>query len=124
MNNQTAFNTVVKHLVKQNWQRSESSDGNCAYRGRDGLMCAVGCLIPDEKYRTSWDYGGGIGVLTLMGDYPDLFPNVDHDLLNKLQKFHDSEMFVNNIDHNKYRLRKIADHFKLECKEELFECQH
>ena len=40
---QTVFDKVVKHLLTQK-RRSESNRG-CAYRGKDGDMCAVGCLI-------------------------------------------------------------------------------
>lgn len=39
---------IATHLAKQQ-KRSESKAG-CAYRGKGGTMCAVGCLIPDELY--------------------------------------------------------------------------
>ena len=45
---QTVFDKVVKHLLTQK-RRSESNRG-CAYRGKDGDMCAVGCLISDKAY--------------------------------------------------------------------------
>ena len=45
---QTVFDRVVKHLLTQN-RRSEGKRG-CAYRGKDGDMCAVGCLISDKAY--------------------------------------------------------------------------
>ena len=40
---QTTFDKVVKHLLTQK-RRSEGKRG-CAYRGKGGDMCAVGCLI-------------------------------------------------------------------------------
>lgn len=55
MNKQEIFNTVRDHLLKQN-ARSESNYANvvgctdCAYRGANGLKCAVGVLIKDEHY--------------------------------------------------------------------------
>ena len=45
---QAVFDRVVKHLLTQK-RRSESKRG-CAYRGKDGDMCAVGCLISDKAY--------------------------------------------------------------------------
>ena len=46
---QAVFDKVVKHLLTQK-RRSESKRGRCAYRGKDGDMCAVGCLISDKAY--------------------------------------------------------------------------
>jgi len=43
---------IRDHLIKQRAQAS-TSGGTCRYRAeRNGrtLMCAVGCLIPDERY--------------------------------------------------------------------------
>lgn len=48
MKKQEIFDTVVAHLLKQNAQ--SKTDGSCSYRGADGAMCAVGCLIKDEFY--------------------------------------------------------------------------
>ena len=50
MNKQEIFDRVYKHMLTQN-KRSINDEGSaCAYRGHGGLMCAVGCLIPDELY--------------------------------------------------------------------------
>ena len=49
---QTIFDRVAAHLLAQG--RPSLSDirlGACAYRGEDGLRCAVGCLIDDAHYR-------------------------------------------------------------------------
>ena len=45
---QAVFDKVVKHLLTQK-RRSEGKQG-CAYRGKGGGMCAVGCLISDKAY--------------------------------------------------------------------------
>lgn len=48
MNRQEVFDKVASHLLAQN---DRSSNGmHCQYRGRDGLKCAIGVLIPDEMY--------------------------------------------------------------------------
>lgn len=49
MKPQQLFNLVVRHLLQQG-ARSERPVGLCAYRGDNGLSCAVGCLISDEHY--------------------------------------------------------------------------
>ena len=45
---QAVFDKAVKHLLTQN-RRSKNKRG-CAYRGKGGDMCAVGCLISDKAY--------------------------------------------------------------------------
>jgi hypothetical protein len=49
MNAQEIFDKVVTHLRTQGKQAKNTSD-DCVYRRPNGLMCAVGCLIPDELY--------------------------------------------------------------------------
>lgn len=46
---QSIFKRVTDHLLQQN-AKSLNHDGDCMYRGADGRMCAVGCLIADEHY--------------------------------------------------------------------------
>lgn len=62
MNMLEVFNKVEAHLLAQG-EKSMSSDlpGVCAYRGRGGLKCAVGCLITDEFYHRSLE---GLGMLS------------------------------------------------------------
>jgi hypothetical protein len=54
MNLQPLFDEIVAHLRKQNARSLNVSQltgaSGCAYRGDNGLTCAVGCLIPDELY--------------------------------------------------------------------------
>lgn len=40
---------VRDHLTVQK-ARSVSENGQCRYRGTNGTMCAVGCLVTDEVY--------------------------------------------------------------------------
>lgn len=50
MDDQQVFDAVAAHLLAQG-EKSLSGDGEvCAYRGAGGLRCAVGCLIPDDRY--------------------------------------------------------------------------
>ena len=53
MTNQEIFDKVYRHLLTQNAKSMRFGLRNgkqCAYRGDDGLKCAIGCLIPDDKY--------------------------------------------------------------------------
>ena len=116
MNNQSAFEKMVKHLEKQQWKRSENTneegDTTCAYRGEDGKMCAVGCLIPDEEYQVSFDEGEGLNVSGIIDDVVVL-GEISESLLNAMQRFHDNKMSVYNEATNKWCINVIAERFKL-----------
>ena len=53
--NQELYDRVCMHLMKQGRPAVESrGDAKvCRYRTKDGLKCAIGCLITDEYYRPS-----------------------------------------------------------------------
>lgn len=91
MTAQEVFDKVANHLRKQGRQ-SISADGECVYRSKNGLKCAVGCLIPDENYNR---YMEGRTVRELVKDSSDcprdcldLF-TTHLDLLEDLQQVHD-----------------------------------
>lgn len=48
MTKQEVFDKVATHLLTQ--KKRSYDNGSCAYRAKDGSMCAAGCLIPDEEY--------------------------------------------------------------------------
>ena len=48
MTRQEIFDTIVAHLHAQG--QPAISGSSCFYRSPTGLKCAVGCLIPDDKY--------------------------------------------------------------------------
>lgn len=89
MNNQEAFNIAARHLLKQGRRSVIEPQLSCAYRGADGLKCAVGALIPDELYEPRFE---GIGVGTLKWKEPTFrehFAGVSVWVLNELQHVHD-----------------------------------
>ena len=47
MSYQDIYQKSRAHLLTQ---KKKSADFFCRYRTTDGLMCAVGCFIPDELY--------------------------------------------------------------------------
>ncbi len=89
MTTQQAFTKMVKHLRKQGVQ-SASTRGRalCRYRGPNGLMCAVGCLIPDNLYKKSFEGVAVLGLYNTLGG--TLFKNVSHDVLSDMQQVHDN----------------------------------
>ena len=54
---QMVYDRVKKHLLDQN-VRSVDGTGRCMYRGPEGRMCALGCLIPDSRYAPSLEAFG------------------------------------------------------------------
>ena len=91
------FNYVVDHLRRQGKasKLTEScGDQICAYRGYEGTMCALGCLIADDEYKESWE-GHGIHMLLKNCILPNslherLMPH--EEMLGCLQNFHDDEL--------------------------------
>lgn len=91
MSKQELFDKVVTHLLTQNEKSTKVISGIeiCAYRGNNGLMCAVGCLIPDEIYNEDIEGLRAVNVIEkYMCNYPTyLFYS---RFLEELQYVHDS----------------------------------
>ena len=88
MNIQETFDTVATHLLTQ-LDTSLDADGACAYLGRNGAKCAVGCLIGLDEYSADIE---GLSVVNLHIDYPIFFKNINDEnveILSKLQSIHD-----------------------------------
>ena len=91
MSPQEIYNTVVTHLSRQG-QRSVD-DKYCRYHSEDGLMCAVGVLIPKEEYFPEIDQGNKT-IKNLVQQYEDKFPewmSENLGLLSELQSVHDRQ---------------------------------
>ena len=90
---QTIFNRVAAHLLAQGRPSLSDNEGECAYRGEDGLRCAVGCLIDDAHYSEALEgYSVQLGdvlraVKSSLG-LQHLAPRTA-DLLGDLQLLHD-----------------------------------
>ena len=55
---QHLFDVMVNHLRQQGGRSRLEHEAQCAYRGTDGDMCAVGCLISDEEYCPTMERNG------------------------------------------------------------------
>src|SRR5687768_12164409 len=89
---QEIFNKVRNHL-RQQGRAATNRYGSCQYRGDGGTACAVGCLIPDEKYRPEMEV---LSLRSFVVNFPDALPFVvrvnspKFALLNDLQNAHDN----------------------------------
>ena len=107
MDMQTAYNTAKAHLLAQG-KKAVDDDGCCAYRTRDGLKCAIGCLIPDAEYLPAMENktiksfpNFGLEVSSLAG-LPSQF-------LDELQMVHDNGV----VAHWPERLTRLALRYNL-----------
>lgn len=84
-NIQETFDTIYKHLLDQGGKSVDRDTGICMYRGPNGTKCAIGCLIPDDKYDPKWErlpIGDLTGVIT--------FDNAHtYDMCKQCQSAHD-----------------------------------
>ena len=85
MSPEQAFEIVTNGLASQRWEKSWAPSVfshmgmDCKLRSPDGKKCAIGWLIPDEKYDPSMDKWGA--------EWP--LPDIPQDLLNDMRKGHD-----------------------------------
>lgn len=101
---QEVFDFVVDHLRKQGVRSFVERDFSkphipasepygCLYRGPNGLMCAVGCLISDDEYRPRFE--GAIVQSVLRDVLRNVFTDANEHLeemsylLVNLQNIHD-----------------------------------
>ena len=135
MTAQEVFDFVVNHLRTQGKQAVDR-DGDCQYCTPDGLKCAVGCLIPDDKYDpciegcallqahfrpSNNNYKimfapainiNATGTSKLMEIIAELEYTPYLKLLSALQRVHDS-----HLDQCEKYFQLIAKHFDLEYKQ-------
>lgn len=84
---QAIFDRVATHLLTQN-APALNADGGCVYRGMQGLQCAVGCLIPDDKY-DPYIEGESVSDDAVRSMLPFEVTEEQLELLTDLQMTHD-----------------------------------
>jgi hypothetical protein len=93
---QAVFTRVARHLLAQNAKATVSGFGPtvCRYRYRtpDGLRCAIGCLIADDKYNANIEGLPAAGPRVLAALEASGVSGVSHmgPFLNALQDIHDA----------------------------------
>lgn len=120
---QDIFDTVAKHLLTQN-QKSQGDLGEeakqysgaqhsltgklfCLYRDAAGCSCAIGCLIPDDKYAPDLE-GLPISSSPRVQEAADI-ATAELDLARALQRIHDNC----DVSAWRYELFKVAKRFCL-----------
>lgn len=83
---QEAYDVAAAHLLKQ--KKIAMEIGKCLYRATNGNMCAIGCLIPDDVYKSSFETKQA-STLLYDPDFRALFENPDKNFLDELQYVHD-----------------------------------
>lgn len=109
MTEQEIFDKVVVHLANQKVKSTDGATdegGICLYRGPEGRMCAVGCLLSDEEYSPDME---GRPVFMM----PQLPSRLQGHLrfLERLQKAHDSSSTPEAL---RYALEIIGYSFHLD----------
>jgi hypothetical protein len=93
MNRREIFDKVKSHLLKQGKRSLANGIQGCVYKGPDGLMCALGPLLPDDV-KDYWYNGRGIkAVLDTREDIRislEIESEEDITFLQNLQTIHDS----------------------------------
>lgn len=110
MTPQEIFDTVAVHLFKQGKQ-SIGEFGNCAYKGENGSMCAVGCLIQDY-YEPKMDCMIETDIETVYHRFKEKLPKWVGDnlkLLNYLQMVHDAPENWNPVTMKSALYEVVAD---------------
>jgi hypothetical protein len=116
---QEVFNKVARHLILQNKQSTgiyKDIDGGgkfgCMYRGDNGLMCAAGCVIPDELYSPDIENTCFSALCYSDARYQELFNNESVRLVTDLQIIHDGKFCTS--DEWPARLEELALEYKLD----------
>jgi hypothetical protein len=108
---QEVFNIVSAHLLTQ-VKRSmvclhNDQHESCAYRGKNGMKCAAGILIPDDQYDISMERTAWVSIVD-RGTVEDKFARE----INQLQIIHDSNI-RDDISYLKTALIKFANNHNL-----------
>ncbi len=105
-NRQEIFNTVAEHLLTQGRQAKKADNSSCVYRSTNGDKCAIGCLIPDDRYSPKLEnntaltlhtriYTNGLSYLEQALGYS--INAKDAIFLRDLQRIHDQTVPANWI---------------------------
>lgn len=126
MDKQLIFDDAVSGIRKQG--KRAIAHGGCVYRASDGCKCAVGHLIPNDKYYSELEnyLGYSSEVLqTIDGKYGVTHKQDDGIFLRELQMCHDGGVFefsdTENILNNLLELNEKTPIEQEEIVEKAFE---
>ncbi len=97
---QEVFDQAVTHLLTQN-AKSTNDNGNCRYRGENGLKCVAGCFIADDEYKSVME----VRSWRQLHEIAHLVPREHARLIQTLQYIHDDHP----VSHWKEELEALAE---------------
>ena len=92
---------IRDHLTKQKAVSRQPS--GCAYRGADGSMCAVGCLINDDRYTSDLEHRSVPHGPVIKAIESSLGIEINYGCVRMLemwQKYHDQLSYYRWVAHN------------------------
>lgn len=109
---QQVLDQCVNHMLTQMQRSVMNTNGGCAYRGFNGLMCVAGSLISNNEYKREMDTGGDEGLDTTWGDLVARgeVPYYHSELIALLQDIHDNS----SVEDWEYKLQRLAEDLGLE----------
>lgn len=115
---QHTFNKVYRHLSAQRRPAVTKLGGQCLYRKHtktgDVLKCAIGCLIPDSKYKDQMEGKDVEGLFRWYGKSVRSFLPLDLKFYEALQQAHDDWSEHNSIKQFRKEMKEIASTWKLD----------
>jgi hypothetical protein len=104
---QEIFTKAYAGLKSQGFERSTGGRrGACMYRGENGMKCAVGWPIPDDKYDPTIEGTSACDMVVINGleDHFDIWTDSsNYDFIINLQECHDKgktpAMMERNLRH-------------------------
>ena len=113
---QAFLDKIVPLVVKQG-KRSVDERGKCLYRGPNGLKCAIGFAIPDDRYDPNMDgnYVASVVLQLWRGVVVEGLQADDAAFADAVQSAHDKasgegRAFITDFME---RVRKVAERFGL-----------
>lgn len=110
---QTAFTRSVKHLLKQGQPALDNRSGAPMYRTDTGLTCAIGCLIPKDRYLPEMEDKNASSDIVIAGIDPTLGRvETSHDLafLSHMQRqLHDIWIVISVEKGETYTFPKFVE---------------
>lgn len=101
LTHQEAFNKAVRGMRDQGWKKAamggDWTGGTCKYRTNSGLKCAVGHIIPDDRYSPKMEGQEAVRAMAMANVTVDTYVS-----LNKLQDCHDGALDRLHM-HGKFR---------------------
>lgn len=115
--NQEAFDIALNGILQQGGPSLDKENVNCMYRSHQGRKCAIGWLIPDDKYNPDFEKKGIFNDI-VSNTMRELGYN-DINFLTNLQHCHDCCKFGNKfISSFKSEMKELATNYGLHFNEE------